>query len=60
MNGAEQCHCERGWFNPSMYGECARCRHELVAAINVIRQVLPGARIVGTPVLPYELVGGNT
>jgi hypothetical protein len=49
----QQCHCEQGWFNPDVYGECAACRRALIAAIRVVRQVFPGARTVGTPSMPY-------
>jgi hypothetical protein len=48
----QRCHCRRGWFNPAVYGECARCRRALVDAINAARRLL-GGRIVGTPSIPY-------
>jgi hypothetical protein len=47
-------YCRHGWFNPGMYDECARCRGELVDAINAARALL-GGRIVGTPSFPYPL-----
>ena len=49
----QRCHCGRGWFNPQLYGECARCRHALIEAISTVRRACPGARTVGTPALPY-------
>jgi hypothetical protein len=49
-----RCHCERGWFNPDVYGECAQCRAALVAAIRAVRRVFPGSHIVGAPGLPWR------
>jgi hypothetical protein len=49
----ERCHCG-GWFDPDYYGECRRCRGAYVAALNTVRRVFPGARIVGVPGFPYE------
>jgi hypothetical protein len=51
---AQQCHCERGWFNPEIYGECAQCRRALVAAIHIVRRVFPDSHIVGAPGLPWR------
>jgi hypothetical protein len=48
----QQCQCGRRWFNPYAYDECARCRRELVDAINAARRLL-GGRVVGTPSFPY-------
>ena len=52
--GPERCHCG-GWFNAAMYVECKGCRDAYVAALNAVRQVFPGARIVGIPGFPYPL-----
>jgi len=35
-----------------MYDECKRCRTAYAAALNIVRQIFPGARIVGTPGIP--------
>jgi hypothetical protein len=50
----QRCHCGRGFFNPDIYDECARCRRAFVDAINAARRVL-GARIIGTPSFPHPL-----
>ena len=56
MNSAEWCGPERcrcgGWFNPAMYAECKSCRDAYVQALNTVRQVFPGARIIGVPGWP--------
>lgn len=40
-----------------MYAECKRCRTAYVEALNVVRQVFPGARIIATSGIPQISVG---
>jgi hypothetical protein len=48
-----RCHCGGEWFNPRLYAECKRCRDAYARALAIVRQVFPGARIVGAPGIPY-------